>query len=53
MTLTSGSDRIAIFGARGMAGSAMVRVLQLHGYGSLLTSCRDALDCLDRFAVEP
>ena len=52
MTLISGSDRIAIFGARGMAGSAIVRALQLHGYGSLLTPGRDALDCLDRPAVE-
>ena len=52
MTLISGSDRIAIFGARGMAGSAIVRALQQRGYGSLLTPGRDALDCLDRTAVE-
>ena len=52
MTLISGSDRIAIFGARGMAGSAIARALQQCGYGSLLTPGRDALDCLDRPAVE-
>ena len=52
MTLISGSDRIAIFGARGMAGSAITRALQQRGYGSLLTPGRDALDCLDRSAVE-
>ena len=52
MTLISGSDRIAIFGARGMAGSAITRALQQSGYGSLLTPGRDALDCLDRSAVE-
>ena len=52
MTLISGSDRIAIFGARGMAGSAIVRALHDRGYGSLLTPARDALDCLDRPAVE-
>ena len=52
MTLISGSDRIAIFGARGMAGSAITRALQQCGYGSLLTPGRDALDCLDRSAVE-
>ena len=52
MTLISGSDRIAIFGARGMAGSAISRALQQGGYGSLLTPGRDALNCLDRTAVE-
>ena len=52
MTLIAGSDRIAVFGARGMAGSAIVRALQQGGYGSLLTPARDALDCLDRAAVE-
>ena len=52
MTLISGSDRIAIFGARGMAGSAIVRALHDRGYGSLLMPTRDALDCLDRPAVE-
>ena len=52
MTLISGSDRIAIFGARGMAGSAITRALQQRGYGSLLRPGRDALDCLDRPAVE-
>ena len=52
MTLISGSDRIAIFGAGGMAGSAIARALQQRGYGSLLTPGRDALDCLDRSAVE-
>ncbi len=52
MTLVSVTDRIAIFGARGMAGSAVTRALQQRGYGSLLTPSRDALDCLDRTAVE-
>ena len=35
-----------------MAGSAVTRALQQRGYGSLLTPGRDALDCLDRTAVE-
>jgi GDP-L-fucose synthase len=52
MSLIAESDRIAIFGARGMAGSAIARALQQRGYESLLTPGRDALDCLDRSAVE-
>ena len=52
MSLIAESDRIAIFGARGMAGSAIARALQQRGYGSLLTPGRDAVDCLDRTAVE-
>ena len=52
MTLITGSDRIAIFGSRGMAGSAISRALQQGGYGSLLTPGRADLDCLDHPAVE-
>ena len=52
MTLISGSDKIAMFGAQGMAGSAIFRALHQRGYRSLLRPSRNALDCLDRSAVE-
>ena len=44
------SDRIFVAGARGMAGSAIVRALQRSGYGNpaqgggLLTPTREELD---------
>ena len=46
------SDRIAIFGAGGMAGGAITRGLLKRGYRQLLTPSRAELDCLDRAAVE-
>ena len=52
MSLLQSSDCCAVFGARGMAGSAIARALKRHGYErQLLPSHRD-LDCLDRDAVE-
>ena len=52
MTLISADDRIAVFGGRGMAGSAACRALQRHGYSQLLLPSRVELDCLNQDAVE-
>ena len=51
------NDRIFVAGARGMAGSAIVRALKRCGYGNpalggeLLTPTRQELDLLDEEAV--
>lgn len=51
-------DRIFVAGHRGMAGSAILRALQKHGYGqhahggALLTASREQLDLLDSQAVQ-
>ena len=51
------SDRIFVAGARGMAGSAIVRALQRRGYGDptqggeLLTPNREEVNLLDDAAV--
>ena len=51
------SDSFFVAGARGMAGSAIVRALQSSGYGNpalggeLLTPSREELDLLDDVAV--
>lgn len=50
--LISPSDRIAIFGARGMAGSAISRALERRGYLNQLIPSRAALDLLDPIAVQ-
>lgn len=47
MNLINVSDRIAIFGARGMAGSAISRALGRGGYKNQLTPSRAELDLLD------
>ena len=52
MMLISAEDRIAVFGSRGMAGSAICRTLQARGYRQLLTPSRVELDCLNREEVE-
>ena len=52
MTKIASSDRIAIFGARGMAGSAISRSLALAGYNQQLTPNRTELDLLNSVAVE-
>ena len=57
MHLIQPSDRFFVAGARGMAGSAVVRAIQRSGYGDpaqggeLLTPSRQELDLLDDAAV--
>ena len=52
MTLITPRDRIAVFGARGMAGSAISRALDRAGYSQQLKPCRSELDLLDPLAVQ-
>ena len=51
MTLITHSDRVAIFGARGMAGSAISRAMDRAGYQQQLKPSRNELDLLDPLAV--
>ena len=51
MSLIHSSDRIAIFGGRGMAGSAIARALVREGYLNQLTPIRQELDLLDEAGV--
>ena len=50
--LITPSDRFAIFGARGMAGSAISRALDRVGYQQQLKPSRAELDLLDPLAVQ-
>jgi GDP-L-fucose synthase len=52
MNLITPNDRIAIFGARGMAGSAISRALERAGYHQQLKPSRQELDLLDPLAVQ-
>ena len=52
MRLISSTDRFAIFGARGMAGSAISRALKRSGYNHQLNPSRQELDLLDPLAVQ-
>lgn len=52
MMLITPSDRFAIFGARGMAGSAISRALKRAGYHQQLKPTRQELDLLDPVAVQ-
>ena len=52
MSLITTSDRFAIFGARGMAGSAISRALERAGYFQQLKPSRQELDLLDLLAVQ-
>ena len=52
MSLITSSDRFAIFGARGMAGSAISRALERAGYQQQLKPGRDELDLLNPVAVK-
>ena len=52
MSLITPSDRFAIFGARGMAGSAICRALESSGYQQQLKPSRAELDLLDTVAVQ-
>ena len=52
MSLITTSDRFAIFGARGMAGSAISRALDRTGYQQQLKPSRQELDLLDPVAVQ-
>ena len=57
MSLIQPSDRFFVAGARGMAGSAIVRALRSRGYGNpaqggeLLTPTREEVNLLDDIAV--
>ena len=50
--LITTNDRFAIFGARGMAGSAISRALDRAGYNQQLKPSRRELDLLDPLAVQ-
>ena len=52
MTLITPSDRFAVFGARGMAGTAIGLSLQRAGYSNQLKPSRAELDLLDQLAVQ-
>ena len=52
MSLITSNDRFAIFGARGMAGSAISRALERSGYHQQLKPSRAELDLLDPAAVQ-
>ena len=52
MSLVTISDRFAIFGARGLAGSAISRALDRAGYQQQLKPSRQELDLLDPAAVQ-
>ena len=52
MNLITPNDRFAIFGARGMAGSAISRALVRAGYQQQFNPSRDELDLLDPAAVK-
>ena len=52
MNLISSNDRIAIFGGRGMAGSAISRALVRKGYQNQVKPSRQDLDLLDGVAVD-
>jgi GDP-L-fucose synthase len=56
MSLLRTRDRVFVAGHRGMAGGAIVRALQRHGFGeapgAILTAGRDELDLLDPLAVQ-
>jgi len=52
MTLITPNDRFAIFGARGMAGSAISRALDRSGYKQQLKPSRQELDLLDPLSVQ-
>ena len=52
MTLIIPKDRIAIFGARGMAGSAIGRALERAGYHLQLNPSRADLDLLNPLTVQ-
>ena len=52
MNLITTNDRFAIFGARGMAGSAISRALERAGYQQQLKPSRLELDLLDPSAVQ-
>ena len=52
MKLINLNDRFAIFGARGMAGSAICRALECAGYQQQLKPSRAELDLLEPLAVQ-
>ena len=52
MKLISSEQKIVIFGANGMVGSAILRCLQKHGYSKILTPFREELNLLETNQVK-
>ena len=52
MSIINSNDRFAIFGARGMAGSAISRAFDRSGYNLQLKPSRQELNLLDPVAVQ-
>ena len=52
MTLITPKDRFAVFGARGMAGSAISRALERAGYSLQFKPSRENLDLLNPLDVQ-
>lgn len=45
------SDKIVVFGSRGLVGSAIVRELEKEGYSNIIKSARDTLDLMSQADV--
>ena len=51
MKLISSEQKIVIFGAKGMVGSAILRCLQKNGYSKILTPSKEQLNLLEKNQV--
>ena len=45
------SDKIVVFGSRGLVGSAIIRELEKEGYSNIIKSTRDTLDLMNQADV--
>ena len=52
MKLISFEQKIVIFGAKGMVGSAILRCLQKNAYSNILTPSKEELNLLDNNQVK-
>ena len=52
MNLISFEQKIVIFGAKGMVGSAILRCLQKNAYSNILTPSKEELNLLDNNQVK-